>query len=203
MLGIVVLLAAPGSASAANSFVERTGQTECWDEDGGETIDCYGTGQDGDLQRGGRWPEPRFKDLGNGWVLDRLTGLEWLKKADCAGLVYWQDALDFVYVLNNGDVECEQTNSSKKPARLPNVKELQSLIHYGFSGPAVPNTAGTGKWEEGDPFSGVPWAGCHWSSITHPGMNGNAWCVDLNYGSVNLNNKDFYNRAVWPVRGGK
>jgi hypothetical protein len=51
MLGIAALLAAPGSAFGGNSFVERTGQTECYI--GGQVEDCDDTGQDGDLQAGG------------------------------------------------------------------------------------------------------------------------------------------------------
>jgi len=74
---------------------------------------------------------------------------------DDDGRVTWQRALDFVDNLNNELVDCDQTNLHWKPARLPNVKELQSLIHYGFLEPAVPNTAGTGQWIEGDPFNYV------------------------------------------------
>ena len=38
--------------------VKKTGQTTCYDESG-ETS-CSGTGQDGDLQKGVTWPNPRF-----------------------------------------------------------------------------------------------------------------------------------------------
>ncbi len=44
----------------------------------------YRTGDDGDLRRGVTlWPAPRFSDNGIGAVTDNLTGLMWLKDANC------------------------------------------------------------------------------------------------------------------------
>jgi hypothetical protein len=34
--------------------------------------------------------------------------------------------------------------------RLPNIKELQSLMHFGFANPVLSNAAGTAQWTEGD-----------------------------------------------------
>ena len=56
----------------------------CYDPDG-KIIDCAGTGQDGELQAGVAWPEPRFIDNRDGTVTDNLTGLMWLKDAGCMG----------------------------------------------------------------------------------------------------------------------
>ena len=72
--------------------VERTGQTE-----------SYATGDDGDLQRGAIWPNPRFTDNGNGTVTDNLTGLIWLKNADCFGQRSWSDALSDCNSLGAGN----------------------------------------------------------------------------------------------------
>ena len=74
-----------------DSLVPKTGQTECWDEDG-NVIDCEGTGQDGDLQKGRPWPNPRFTDNNDGTVTDTLTGLVWLKNASCGGQKTWINA---------------------------------------------------------------------------------------------------------------
>ena len=49
--------------------------------------------------------------------------------------------------------------------RLPNLRELQSLISYAFNSPALPNTLGTGKWTEGNPFLHVI-PDYYWSSST-------------------------------------
>ncbi len=55
--------------------VPKTGQTT-----------SYATGDDGILQKGVVWPIPRFKDNNNGTVTDNLTGLIWLKNANCFGV---------------------------------------------------------------------------------------------------------------------
>ena len=62
--------------------VPQTGQTKCYDNVGQE-IDCEDTGQDGDFQAGVEWPVPRFTDNADGTVTDNLTGLIWLKNANC------------------------------------------------------------------------------------------------------------------------
>lgn len=49
-------------------------------------------GEDILLQRGIAWPIPRFTDNHNGSVTDNLTGLIWLKDADCFGLRQGLDA---------------------------------------------------------------------------------------------------------------
>jgi hypothetical protein len=100
--------------------------------------------------------------------------------------------------------ECGDTSnggSHQTDWRLPNVRELQSLVHYGFFDLALPNTVGTEKWSQGDPFTGVqPWF--YWSSTTRAGLTTRAWSVDMISGEVSFDFKtDIYN--VWPVRGGQ
>ena len=91
--------------------------------------------------------------------------------------------------------------------RLPNIKELHSLIHYGVANPALPNTNGTEQWVEGDPFTGVlcnP-GGCaqgyYWSSTTVP-VSGDAYYLYLGGGFLGELSKLHYGYYVWPVRGG-
>ena len=45
-------------------------------------------------QKGVAWPNPRFTDNGNGTVTDNLTGLIWLKNANCFGTKKLGDGLD-------------------------------------------------------------------------------------------------------------
>jgi len=45
----------------------------------------YAAGDDGALKKGVAWPNPRFTDNSNGTVTDNLTGLVWLKNANCPG----------------------------------------------------------------------------------------------------------------------
>ena len=178
--------------------VAKTGQATCYN---GTEIDCWGTGQDGDWQKGVAWPNPRFTDNGNGTVTDNLTGLIWLKNANCLGLKAWAQALNDCNTLAHGD--CDLTDgSSAGDWRLANVKELQSLIHYGFVEPALADTAGTGQWSDDDPFSDVP-CNAFWSSTPLKDYVDYAFVVDVCYGWVgNLAEKSDYYYA-WPVRGGR
>ena len=133
--------------------VEKTGQTT-----------SYRTHDDGDLQEGVAWPTPRFTDNNNGTVTDNLTGLIWLKNANCPNSTKtWNNAVDYAAALYDGCTDCGGDNNDCGLSdgsvaggwRLPNVKELQSLIHYGVYNPALPNTPGTGQWSESDPFTNV------------------------------------------------
>ena len=190
--------------------VPRTGQTTCYNVAG--TVVTCGTGigldQDGDLQLGVTWPNPRFTDNGNGTVTDHLTGLIWLEDANCYGLVTWTVALSAANALQDSGTpettdDCGLSDDSVPGQwRLGNVRELQSLMHYGVVAPAVPNTVGTGQWGEGDPFSGIQLNAAYWSSTTYANSTDSAWRVDMFNGSVNATLKSLL-KHVWPVRGGQ
>lgn len=81
------VLFATGSTFSArrvfNAPVPRTGQVTCYDTTG-FTVDCAGTGQDGDLQKGAAWPDPRFTNQGDGTVRDNLTNLVWMVRGETA-----------------------------------------------------------------------------------------------------------------------
>ncbi len=169
--------------------------------DTGQAI-SYTVGDDGYYSAtvGVDWPEPRFITGTTGVVTDTLTGLIWLKNANCFGQQDWATTLSDVNGLASGS--CGLTDgSSAGDWRLPNVRELLSLVHFGVHNPAVPNTAGTGRWVEGDPFTGVQ-SNYYWSSTTFANGTSNAWRVYLYYGYVDNGTKtsDYY---VWPVRGGQ
>ena len=81
------------------------------------------------------------------------------------------------------------------------MRELKSLIHYGVRDPAVPNTAGTGKYSDGDPFINLQ-GYTYWSSTSRTAHETLAWSVDMIEGEVTVGAKaTLYN--VWPVRGGQ
>ena len=162
--------------------VPKTGQTN-----------PYLPGDDGDLQMGVEWPDPRFTDNSDGTVTDTLTGLIWLKNANCFGYIVWAQALSDSISLADGS--CGLTDGSVGGDwRLPNVKELQSLIDYGQNTPALPLA---------HPFSVVQ-SYYYWSSSTYVGYSGDcAWIVNMNTGNVEYDDKDNYAYYVWPVRGGQ
>jgi hypothetical protein len=75
--------------------------------------------------------------------------------------------------------------------RLPNVRELHSLVDYGESSPAIP---------AGHPFSGVQ-SDEYWSSTSFAHFAVSAWYVALDFAFV-FNAGKGYSFYVWPVRGG-
>ena len=65
-----------GSVGDSVICLPKTGQTKCYDAAGAE-IQCSGTRQDGDIQAGVAWPNPRFTVNGDTTITDNLTGLIW------------------------------------------------------------------------------------------------------------------------------
>ncbi len=211
---ICLLLALPFVSLAATIQIPRTGQITCYDETGVE-VTCANTGQDGDKQTGVAWPAPRFIDNNNGTVTDKLTGLVWLKDANCtdtvggvargSGLLNWPSALTWSNNLANGKCGLSD-NSTAGDWRLPNINELRSLIDYSRHDPAL-----TG----GHPFSNVQsiW---YWSSTSNPVYTAGAFNVGMSRGSIHVNrkigpaqgisrvgNKISDQLGVWPVRDAK
>lgn len=151
-------------------------------------IDCTNTGQDGDIQAGGEWPEPRFEDNGNGTMTDHLTGLICLKNANCFGARTWPQALTDSSNLASGS--CGLSDGSVAGDwHLPNRKELLSFVDYSNDSPALPN---------GHPFTGVQWS-YYWSATTYPNSTNCAWYVDVYNGYLGSSFKSS-SHYVWPVR---
>jgi hypothetical protein len=160
--------------------VEKTGQTT-----------SYADYDDGYYQKGVAWPAQRFTDNSDGTVTDNLTGLIWLKNANCYGLLNWIIALSVCDTLADGI--CSLTDSSSVGDwRLPNRKELQSLIDFGNYDPALPS---------GHPFTGVQ-NQYYWSSTTCADSTSSAWVVHLGDTEVS-NPPKIVTSYVWPVRGGQ
>jgi len=190
-----------GSRSKNIAPIPQTGQTLCYDLTGLEIL-CEGTGQDADLHAGVLLPTPRFIINGDGTVTDRLTKLVWLQDADRFAKLTWQAALDACNSLAADGVNLAD-GSIAGDWRLPSVRELFSLIHYGFHEPAVSDTEGTGQWSEGDPFVNKKSELYYWSSTTNvqPPHREMAVWVNLSYGGVGASPKvqtDYF--RIWPVR---
>ena len=159
----------------------------------------HGTNDDGSLRRGANWPVPRFFDNFDGTVTDNLTGLVWLKDAECFGSVQWQEGMDRIahFNANPEAYACESYTATNADWRLPNRKELHSLTDYSQSNPALPSL---------HPFLNVQLdPGYYWSSTTNAGTTHYAWEVYMSRGNVDASNK--YStppipRYLWPVRGG-
>lgn len=155
------------SSSAFPAEVCRTGQTV-----------SYASGDDGALQAGHAWPVPRFADNSDGTVTDNLTGLIWLKNANCFGTQTWANAISGSNTLNSG--ECGLSDGSAEGDwRLPNKNELRSLIDYGRYSPALPPD---------HLFTGIQ-TGYYWSSSAYKGSSSQVWCGDIPYGRIPIGTK--------------
>jgi hypothetical protein len=200
-LFILLLCFEAGPLFAATINLPETGQSGCWDASG-NPIACTGTGQDADKMQGAAWPSPRFTDNGNGTVTDKLTGLIWLKNANCtdtvggiakgSGYLTWAGALIWSNNLANGNCGLSD-GSAAGQWRLPTVSELQSLVNS--------QQTNQGIWLNGQGFSSVQ-SSNYWSSTTYAPYTSYAWLVYMNVGSVYYGYKtgSYY---VWPVRGGQ
>jgi len=163
----------------------------------GQTI-SYDPRDDGALQKGVTLPTRRFTDKGNGVIKDNLTGLIWLKNANCHDRKTWQAALDAVAELNTSGtmsgLNCGDTSgrsgSHRTDWRLPNVRELLSLVDYGQFNLTLPL---------GHPFSNFQ--PVYWASTPSTTNPGSAWIVNFFNGFVgdNLMTNDF--PFVTAVRG--
>jgi hypothetical protein len=158
-----------------------TGQTTCHDE-AGDLIDCASAtcaGQDG-LHATGCSSEGRFKDNGDGTVTDHCTGLMWQKDTGNDGnTLNWCGALAY----------CENLSTAGHDDwRLPDVRELQSIVDYGRLGPAI------------DPVFGVN-SSSYWSSTSSAGASDAAWDVTFEDGNLGDSGKDD-ERYVRAVRSG-
>ncbi|MGO9317455.1 MAG: DUF1566 domain-containing protein [Terracidiphilus sp.] len=85
----------------------------------------YASGDDGSIQAGVAPTFERWVDNGNGSVTDTVTGLIWLKQANCINDT-WQNAIADVNLLASG--QCGLTDGSAAGSwRMPNRNEMQSL----------------------------------------------------------------------------
>ena len=170
--GLLDLRGAVGSGAATwPSEVPKTGQTTSYsDYDDGWNSTNFGVA----------WPDPRFTIQANtNAVLDNLTGLMWAMNANLDGTNTWEDAKTFCVELDY---------AGYTDWRLPNIKELQSLIDFGNKAPALPT---------GHPFLNVESSNLqYWSSTT---LNVN--CSNLQYWSSTTRNAGSTSAYVWPVRG--
>ncbi len=116
-----------------------------------------------------------FVDNNDGSITDKATGLTWMQADSGAGMD-WSKALAY----------CESSQASgQSDWRLPNVKELQSIVDYSRS-PATSNSAAIDPVFKATPITdeaGQVDYPFYWTSTTHADTSGNgAWADYVAFG---------------------
>jgi hypothetical protein len=147
---------------------------------------------DGFTRAGAVWPVPRFTVNPDTTITDNLTALQWIGDAStpdipmCAGgPKTWGEALTYVDCLN------AHAYLGGNDWRLPNVNEMESLIHAGVEDVAA--------WLNAQGFANVDPAP-YWTSTTLTQAADRAWGVSLREGMALYSSKGEA-KTVWPVRG--
>jgi hypothetical protein len=128
------------------------------------------------------WPDPRFI-VQQAVVLDKLTGLYWLRDADAISTTMdWAEALDYV--------KKTALNIPEMPMnwRLPTINELESLVDCSQHTPALPAD---------HPFENV--RDVYWSSTTSFFDPAWAWALYFNKGATGVGFKQQQGFHLWPV----
>jgi len=147
-------------------------------------------------------PDSQLIDNNDGTITDLKTGLTWKKCLEgvfgdfcengSPNVFTWQQALQHPGTVNDDEGFADYTDW-----RLPNIRELFSLVEIQCSDPAInrnrfPNTPSSDVWS-GSPCVDFCGEGC---------FDYSAWKVNFNYGkSSNPSRNSTY--AVRLVRGGR
>jgi hypothetical protein len=147
---------------------------------------------------GGHGPALSYHDNGDGTVTDNNTLLVWEKKVSGSSCLH---CVDDTYTFANAtgaflaaiNAEGGSGLGGHSDWRVPNVKELQSIVDYSKSFPDPTIASG---------FPGSTAADFYWSSTPYAGLSSLAWGVGFDGGGLSVGGKIFSQR-VRAVRGGR
>lgn len=158
-------------------------------------LTSYRAGDDGSYQKGYTLSRPivkgagsaRFTDNGNGTVTDNATNLMWMKDPFGTGA-----PLNAKHTWNNAIDVCEAlAYAGHSDWRLPNIKELVSVLDYAFANPSA------------DPaFITMRPAEAYFSSTTRPGAATEAYVLQTLTTAISRDLKT-WTRFVYPTRAGR
>lgn len=201
-----VATALAGETLVNRGHRQKTGQTQCYSGNSTTPIPCPGSGRDGEFQKG---LDRVHVDNGDGTITDLKTGLTWEKLSwdgsihDRLNQFSWSDAYAYKVAALNAIAFAGHTDW-----RLPNVNELQTILHYGVTYPAVAPAFNVGcsagctvrtcscGWNAGHGGSER-----YWTSTTYQSAPFYVWTVAAYDGSVDYTARNEV-RHVRAVRGG-
>lgn len=164
----------------------------------GQYVDNGGTpsmpGDDAALQKGAPLTSPRFIDKGDGTLMDTVTGLIWLKKANCLSGA-WSSVIISINRLASG--QCGLNDASTPGQwRLPNRSEMLSLSDRAPTFPQADYFVGKAQGSAGpttgptifDNFIAFKY---YWTSTTHAADTTQAWTLfSCDFGVYNISKSD-------------
>lgn len=175
--------------SFANCGFPDTGQKTCYDATGPVTCPAPGAAlaQDGTYASGIAQPSYTENKVGTDLVtVDNRTGLMWITNPAAAGM-------DATYTWALALAGCEASAfAGYSDWRLPNVRELMSIVDYSKGAGPTLNAA----------FFPNTHSNYYWTSTTYAPDPTLAWYVDFSAGYVHLDTKTNNASYVRCVRGG-
>jgi hypothetical protein len=198
----------PGMTQGCISELPATGQTRAYHADKNDGVPGpVSVADDGTIRAGAAL---NYVDNGDGTITDLNTGLMWEKKSNDGGLHHKDD---LYYWSGNGAQETicdwlDDVNAEGGPGfanysdwRIPNVKELKSIIDYEQYGPPV-----DAVFNDCSPGCTIPSCSCtasssYWSATSHANNPGVAWYVRFSDGHV-FPTDEGLSLHVRAVRGG-
>ncbi len=153
-------------------------------------------GDDGNLQRGVEWPNPRFYKDESGAIVDNMTSLMWFEKQ------YDGSTYGYVGLVNY----CKNTINKSETVYhgfydwvIPNVREIETLSNFGEDDILWLKNSPVGLFDVrtdngvGNPID-------IWTSTIDPIDSGNAYCYDTSLQVVKLIQKATPPCDILPVR---
>ncbi len=132
----------------------------------------------------------RYTDKSDGTILDKNTGLVWLKDANTGSLpLPYEGAKQYLQEMNSG----RKPNFGFTDWRLPTINEIETLVEKTRFYPALP---------AGHPFTNVQ-NNYYWSSSTGRDVIDYVWIVDIASGEMTMDYVSACSyKFLWPVRSG-
>jgi alpha-tubulin suppressor-like RCC1 family protein len=130
----------------------------------------------------------RYVDKGDGTILDKQTGLIWLKDANVGNLpLPYEGAKQYLQEMNSG----RRSNFGYSDWRLPTISEIETLVDKAQFYPALPVA---------HPFTNVQ-KQFYWSSSTGKDVMDYVWIVDMASGEMTMDYVSSCSyKFLWPVR---